>query len=85
VNQVTSGLSQTTQGLGSMAAAPLTYFAKEDEADKARRDLDADVADKNYQQALERMNKGLEDFRAQLQAEQQAWDGLTQSNNRIYT
>lgn len=84
VLQVTSGVSQATQGVGSIAAAPLTYAAKQDEADKARRDLDADIADKNYQQSMERMGKLLDDFKAQLQAEQQAWDSLAQSANKTF-
>lgn len=85
VTQTFSGTSQVVQGVGSIAAAPFTYAAKEDEADKARRDLNADVADKNYQQSIERMNKALDDFKAQLQAEQQAWDSLMQSSNKVFT
>lgn len=85
VNQITSGSSQVVQGLGGIAAAPLTYAAKQDEAEKAKRDLDADVADKRYQQSIERMGKLLDDFKANLQAEQQAWDGLAQSTGKIYT
>jgi len=85
VNQITSGSSQVVQGFGAIAAAPLTYAAKQDEAEKAKRDLDADVADKSYQQSIERMGKLLDDFKANLQAEQQAWDGLAQSTGKIYT
>jgi len=84
VLQVTSGVSQATQGLGAIAAAPVSYAAKQDEAEKARRDLDADLADKNYQQSMERMGKLLDDFKAQLQAEQQAWDSLAQSTNKTF-
>lgn len=83
--QVYSGGSQMIQGFGSIVTAPINFEAKKDEAEKARLELEADTASQRMNQASERAQKNLDDFRGIVSGVQSQTSETGGANNRVFS